>query len=249
MMQQEPQRRPKPMRFESTVLDAIDLTPAMRRLTLGGPQMAAWLARENPEAPAAWVKLFPPGREGRAYTIRGIHRGIGAIDIDFVLHGEPGADDGSVSSWAKYAQPGDGLQLAGPRDGGFQLLPDSGWLWLAADATALPAAQRILQSLPPALQVQALLVVHGDEEHQPLQCAARLQTEWRHELQAAQRLDAGDQVLARIFKLSGPGQVWAAGESDWVRGWRGFWLDDMGLARERVAVKGYWKIGERDHRG
>jgi NADPH-dependent ferric siderophore reductase len=39
-----------------------------------------------------------------------------------------------------------------------------------------------------------------------------------------------------------------AGEADWVKSWRGFWLDDRRLERGRVSARGYWKEGERGHR-
>jgi NADPH-dependent ferric siderophore reductase len=240
-------RRSPRSRVNAIVLQTLEITPRMRRLVLGGPDLAAWLESDGVREPAAWVKVFPLGRDGRAYTIRRVDDAAGTIDIDFVLHGESN-DSGSVSDWARIAKCGDQVGIAGPRNGGFVLLPDSKWVWLAADASALPAAQSIMEHLPHGIQAQALLVVHDDEERQLVRSPARLHLNWRHWRQRAHTLEEADLLLTRMGALEGAGQVWVAGEAEWVRSWRTFWLGHRNLDRQRMSSKGYWKIGARDHR-
>jgi len=240
-------RRSPRSRVNAIVLQTLEITPRMRRLVLGGPELAAWLSSAGVREPAAWVKVFPPGRDGRAYTIRRVHEAAGTVDIDFVLHGE-GKDSGSVSDWARIAKCGDQVGIAGPRSGGFFLLPDSKWVWLAADASALPAAQSIMENLPHGIQCQALLIVHDDEERQLVRSPARLDLQWRHWRQRAHTLEEADLLLTGIGELDGPGQAWIAGEAEWVKSWRTFWLEHRNLDRQRLSSKGYWKIGGRDHR-
>jgi NADPH-dependent ferric siderophore reductase len=155
------------------VLQALDVTPHMRRLALGGPEIAAWLATAGSNG-AAWVKVFCPERDPRAYTIRRVNMNAATQEIDFMLR-DSDAGSGSISEWARSARCGDLVGIAGPRCGAFSLLPESRWVWLAADATALPAAQTILASLPSRKQAHALLVVDACEDQQDMESAAPLQ--------------------------------------------------------------------------
>ncbi|WYX21845.1 siderophore-interacting protein [Achromobacter xylosoxidans] len=143
------------------VLRAREVARDMRRLTLGGPELSAWLARPGVDQPGAWVKVFPPGVPGRAYTLRGIDFEASSVEIDFVVHGDA---PGTVSEWARRARPGDAVSIAGPRDGGFSLLADTRWVWLGADASAWPAASRIIESLPGGIQVLGVRHPAGDDD-------------------------------------------------------------------------------------
>ena len=238
-----PRRQPQ---IVAQVVAARTVTPHMRRLTLGGPTLHTLLSTDGIDAPAAWVKIFPPGREGRAYTVRHVDRAAGTLDIDFVLHGDERHDDGSVSAWARQAAIGAGLGIAGPRHGGFALQADARWLWLAADASALPAIQRILETLPADLDVHVLALVGDARERQPLPTRARLQETWLYADAPGADIDA---LLADVFdrarRLGHDGQVWIAGESGLVRHWRSLWSP---LTPAQLSAKGYWKHGERDHR-
>ncbi|WP_047473750.1 siderophore-interacting protein, partial [Delftia sp. ZNC0008] len=71
-----------------TVLKVQSVTPRMRRITLGGEQIAAFSRAPAVDTPAAWVKLFLPTGEGRAYTLRSVDCQAGTLDIDLVLHGD-----------------------------------------------------------------------------------------------------------------------------------------------------------------
>ena len=241
-------RRSSRARVSAVVLSATNLSPLVRRLVLGGAELTDWLGSVETRAPAAWIKVFPPGREGRAYTIRRVDDEAATLTVDFVMHGQ-GPDCGSVADWARFAQPGDAIQIAGPRVGGFALMPDTNWVWIAADASALPAAQSILESLPAGLSAAALLAVEDEYEHQPVRSAARVLIQWRHGLQPPHALPADDSMLEHMAGLKAPGQVWIAGEVEWMKSWRRYWLDELGLDRLRLSGKGYWKQGERDYRG
>jgi NADPH-dependent ferric siderophore reductase len=63
----------------------------MRRITLGGPEVAMFLRVDGVDAPAAWVKVFLPTGESRTYTISGIDHQACTLDLDFVLHGADAA--------------------------------------------------------------------------------------------------------------------------------------------------------------
>lgn len=229
------------------VIRAQTITPHMRRLVLGGPELTAWLSTPGIVEPAAWVKVFPPGLPGRAYTLRSIDLEQSTLTLDFVLHGSA-VGHGTVSSWARQARPGDALHIAGPRSGGFALLPESTWLWIGADASALPAAMRIIEHLPKGFHVRAFLAVDGTRDRQTIVAAARLHVRWRTSAQQPESMAEGNKTMQDIGLLSGPGQVWIAGEARWVKRWRSYWIDAMRLEPSRISSKGYWKLGEIDYR-
>lgn len=122
------------------VIDVEHVTPQMRRVTLGGLDLAGFA----PVAPDQQCKLFfardggvpavpAPEADGdvirwygrylavpepdrpwmRSYTIRRHHPQRREIEIDFVLHG-PGGGDGPASRWAAQARPGQVVGMYGP---------------------------------------------------------------------------------------------------------------------------------------
>jgi NADPH-dependent ferric siderophore reductase len=238
-----------PTQAEAQVLSAANVTPRVRRLVLGGPGITRWLDNAATRTPAAWVKVTPAGRASRAYTIRHIDERDASLHLDFALHGA-GADSGTVSDWARLAQAGERVSIRGPRKADYRLLPDSKWLWLAADATALPAAQSILESLPAGIEVYAFFAVHDEAEHQPIHSAANAHVNWVYAPTPPK--DCGPDQLPATGGLPdprAPGQVVIAGEADWVKSWRAFWLNERRLENSRVNARAYWKRGSRGHRG
>ncbi|CUR72882.1 Iron import ATP-binding/permease protein IrtA [Achromobacter xylosoxidans] len=222
------------------VMHTADLGPHMRRLVVGGQELQEIFDDPVVSAPAAWVKLFPPGIPGRAYTISSVDFNARTLALDFVVHGDQPA---TVSTWARDVQAGATLEIAGPRDGGFSLLPDTRWIWLAADATALPAVQNIIESLPEGLSGRAVLKALAEAQPQPISSKSSLDVRWVDTAEAGGDMgEVGgdfDPALA---------QVWLAGESSWIKGWKAYWTGTVGLEPRRVAAKGYWKAGEIDYR-
>lgn len=233
-------------RLEARVLLCVRLTPGMRRITLGGADVAGFLATDGVDAPGTWVKVFLPSGEGRAYTVRRIDRAAATLDIDFVLHGE-GAHSGPAAAWAAQAQPGERIGFAGPRNGGFQLPADAQWVLLAGDATALPAIQSIAESLPPTMRLKTYVEVATEADVQEIRTQASVRTSWFTQRDGTPGLALQQQLMHRP-QPPGPGYVWMAGESSAMRTLRLHFAGDRGLSRERLGVKGYWKNGEADHR-
>jgi NADPH-dependent ferric siderophore reductase len=227
-----------------TVLHVETVTPHMRRIRLGGAEVAAFVQGEGVDAPGAWVKLFVPSGEGRAYTLRAVDREAGAVLIDLVLHGDQG--DGPASAWAAQARVGDQVSIAGPRSGGFAPPGDACWMLLAGDTTALPAMQSIAVALDASVQVQAYVEVDGVAEQQPIPTAAVWRTTWL--------LTGSDEPGRRLCRQllhhplpSEPGYIWVAGEAAAVRELK-LHFQERGIERRRLSAKGYWRIGSVDHR-
>src|SRR5712692_11826604 len=116
----------------------------------------------------------PPVR--RRYTIRHYDRDERRVDLDFVLHG-----DGPGMRWAQAVQPGDRIEVVGPR-GKISLVRDAAWHLFAGDATAVPGALAMLEALPGDVPAVAFLQVDGREERQSVDRDREHQITWHYEV-------------------------------------------------------------------
>lgn len=237
------------------VLRVIDLTPRMRRITLGGPELAGFISLgsddhvkllfpQNAEQQAALDTLvLGPGKDNgampamRDYTPRRYDLDIGELDIDFVLHG-----DGPASTWAEQAAPGQFLHIGGPR--GSMVVPhifDS--YLLIGDETALPAIARRLEELPAGRKVLAVIEIQNRAERQVLESAAQVEVIW------VERDGAGQDLISTVRQLQVPAgklYAWVATESKVSRQIRRVLLDEHQLNDEFVKAAGYWRLDGSD---
>lgn len=226
------------------VLRVTDLTPRMRRITLGGPELQGFISlgsddhvkllfAETPEQQQA-LEAGGLGRDGgvrptmREYTPRRIDLTINELDIDFVLHG-----DGPASTWAAQAAPGQELNIAGPRAS--MVVPDifDSYL-LIGDETAIPAIGRRLEELPAGRKVLAVIQIEDDQERQPLPSQAQLEVFW---------VKRGENLLALIESLPLPdGKLysWVALEKSLTRQVKALLLD-RGVADDALKAAAYWR--------
>ncbi len=237
------------------VLRVVDLTPRMRRITLGGPELAGFVSLgsddhvkllfpQNAEQQAALENLvLGAGKDNgpmpamRDYTPRRYDLERGELDIDFVLHG-----DGPASTWAEQASPGQYLHIGGPR--GSMIVPDifDSYL-LIGDETALPAIARRLDELPAGRQVLAVIEVANAAERQTLESAAQVEVIWVER-------DSGQQdLISTVRQLqipTGKLYAWVATESKVSRQIRRVLLDEHALNEEFVKAAGYWRLDGSD---
>ena len=232
------------------VLRVVDLTPRMRRITVGGAQLAGFISLgsddhvklffpqtaeelatlENLELSAGMKsKTMPPMRD---YTPRRYDLDTLELDIDFVLHG-----DGPAATWAAQARPGQWLYIGGPR--GSMVVPDmfDSYL-LIGDETALPAIARRLKELPANRRALVVVEVENAAEEQTLNSAASVDVIWVHR-------DGSNNLLEIVQGLSIPqGKLyaWVATETALSRKVRRVLLDTHGLNEEFVKAAGYWRL-------
>jgi NADPH-dependent ferric siderophore reductase len=229
------------------VLRVVDITPRMRRITLGGEQLAGFaslgsddhiklLFAQNAaeqaalESPTFSVKGEGPQPAMRDYTPRRVDLSSGELDIDFVLHG-----DGPASTWAEQAKPGQHLHIAGPR--GSMIVPDifDSYL-LVGDETALPAIARRLEELPAGRKVLAVIEIADEHEQQALDSAADVEVIWV--------VRGRDDLLGAVRELQVPQgslYAWVATETKLSRQVRRVLLDEHTLNDEFVKAVGYWR--------
>ncbi|MFB7476783.1 siderophore-interacting protein [Kitasatospora sp. NPDC056184] len=231
-------RRPRPT-YDVRVTAVTPLTPSLVRLTFAGPTLDTLVI----EHPTQWVKLDLPEGHSRAYTIRHHRPAEREVDIDVVLHG-----NGPLSRWAEIARPGDAARLAGPR-GRRPAFDGAAHVLLAADESALPAALTILDDLPPTVPVSLFVeVADATGSALPLPERTGLTVHW---LPRHSGLPKGRTLSDTLLTTDLPPgtAAWLAGEAHAVATVRRHLLTDWALPREHVHSKGYWKLGEADHKG
>ncbi|UQS17789.1 siderophore-interacting protein [Pseudomonas sp. HS6] len=232
------------------VLRVVDLTPRMRRITLGGPELAGFISLgtddhvkllfpQNAEQAAALETLVlgagksdVPMPEMRDYTPRRYDLDKLELEIDFVLHG-----DGPASTWAEQVKPGQFLHIGGPR--GSMIVPDifDSYL-LIGDETALPAIARRLEGLAANRKALVVIEVENGKEQQALESAAQVNVIW------VLREGGKDNLLATIKQLQVPKgnlYAWVATETKVSRQIRRVLLDEHGLDEQFVKAVGYWR--------
>jgi NADPH-dependent ferric siderophore reductase len=237
------------------VLRVVDLTPRMRRITLGGPELAGFtslgtddhvklLFPQNAAEHAALETLvLGSGKDNgpmpamRDYTPRRYDQDTLELDIDFVLHG-----DGPAATWAEQAKPGQFLHIAGPR--GSMIVPDifDSYL-LIGDETALPAIARRLEGLAANRRALVIVEVENGAEQQRLESAAQINVIW------VLREGGKNNLLTTVKQLQVPSgnlYAWVATETKVSRQIRRMLLDEHGLNEQFVKAVGYWRLDQSD---
>lgn len=237
------------------VVRAQTLTPRMRRVRLAGPSLAG----SADCGPDQQVRLFlPRGAQWqpvpsivgadeigwyhaylamsdedrpwmRAFTVRRIDPVAGWLEVDVVLHDQPGPG----SHWALQARPGQRLQLYGPDPSGSRRADDaSPPQLLVGDHCALPAVAATLERLGPGERATVLLGVPPGEQI-ALPSRADVDLTWV----------GPDELLGalRAAVLPPRGTAWLAGEAGTVRAMRRHLLTERGFERAGVHFAGYWR--------
>ncbi|WP_017538849.1 siderophore-interacting protein [Nocardiopsis halophila] len=208
------------------------------RLFLPGPTGALNLPRSS----AGWWKEVQAMDEAdrprvRNYTVRRIDRGLGEIDVDFVLHMD---NAGPAAAWAAQVRPGDEIGVLSDRAG---YAPPAGArsLLLVADETAQPALAAVIESLP--ADVRALAVLEYKPGTAP-ELPARPGVECVH-LHPSPGAAPGEAALAHLEPrdLGALDYAWISGESTLATSVRRHLVTGRGMDKERVFFCGYWKQG------
>lgn len=160
--------------------------------------------------------------------------GQGAIDLDILLHVDPGP----AAAWGSQAKAGDRLVIVGPR--GSKGAPQkAGRLVLVVDPTALPSATRWLADVPASTRVEVIADVEGD--------LAWVEAYLRHESGRADfALSSAGADLADAVREAGVDAstfLFAAGEASRLLPLRRHLRTELALPREQFALSGYWKSG------
>ncbi|MEU6312987.1 siderophore-interacting protein [Streptomyces sp. NPDC047014] len=253
---------------ELTVLRVTDVTPGMRRLTLGGPQLGAFrkdgldLPELSSEGFDDHVKFFfaeegadapvLPGQNvssldwpadarplTKDYTPVRYDPAAGEIDFDFVNHA-----GGVASSWAQSAEPGDVTWIAGPKMS-HRHPEGADWLLVIGDETALPAIGRWLAEMPEGTRARVFIEVGEESHRQELPTRADAEITWLvRDGAPAGTTDLLESAVRAMEWLPGTVFAWAAGESVTLKGIRRHLAVDRAVPREQTHITGYWRRTE-----
>ncbi|MFE9014842.1 siderophore-interacting protein [Streptomyces cyaneofuscatus] len=244
-----------------TVRSVHQVTPKMRRVVLGGEELAAF-TRDGTSHPAFaapgfddHIKLIlaadgdvraalpaqlPHGIEWtpaehrltRDYTPRRVDAQAGELHLDFVVHG-----DGPAEAWSAAAREGDELWFVGPKSS-LRLPERLDWIQLVGDETALPAIGRFLDERPLDAPAHVLVTVSDESARQELALREGDTVTWV----VAEPGDAAalEAAVRALPVEAGEGYVWAAAESRALLPVRRYLQRERKLPKDRLNVTGYW---------
>ncbi|WP_051703932.1 siderophore-interacting protein [Glycomyces sp. NRRL B-16210] len=238
-----------------------DLNPRTRRVTLVGEQLGAF-ERDGISLPAFVSEAFDDHvklifaadgdlasvlpiqledgiewprattRLARDYTPTRFDPVARELDLEFVLHG-----DGPASTWAAGAKPGDDLWFAGPKSSTV-VPPDTDWVLLAGDETALPAIERYLNDRPLDAPVRIVAAVPDAAARRELPTAPGDTVTWTEA--APGDPDALAAAVRAIEVPPGRPYAWAAAESRSLLPLRRYLARELEVPKSHTSITGYW---------
>jgi NADPH-dependent ferric siderophore reductase len=239
----------KPIPRVLEVKGITDITPNMRRITLGGEGISDFPTDQE----SAYIKLMFPQNEGRkpimrTYTI--VQQRDNEIDVDFVLHGLNHQDtEGLASHWAKTTAIGDKLLIGGP-GAKKPINNQADWFLLVGDMTALPAITVNLAQLPNDAVGYAVIEVISEADIQSIKKPQNIEIHWViNPATSVSHYPLLDQVKALTW-LEGEAAVWTACEFNSMRALRQYFKQERGVAKTHLYISSYWKLdnSEDEHK-
>lgn len=193
------------------------------------------------------IKLFLAGErsEGqrppmRDYTPRAFDPEQGSFVIDFALHDDPGP----ATAWAIAAQPGDRVEIGGPR-GSVVISGLYSDYWLIGDEAAIPSIMRRMSEWLER-RIHALIAVADETEQVPIPASASHRIRWVHRKASdAANSAALTSALGDWFQPGPDAFVWIAAEAGVTKNLREAILA-TGHPVTQMKASGYWTSGMAD---
>jgi NADPH-dependent ferric siderophore reductase len=233
-------RLPGTARYLLRVEAADALTPAMRRLRLGAPELAELDYQPGQDLMVAVPVPDQPGTTfRRRYTIRRLERDAAAVELYVVLHG-----DGPGVRWARTAAPGDEVEAIGPR-GKITLDPAATTHLFCADESALAATAALMEAVPRGRRAVVLAEVDGAGDRPAFDPsgAGELDLHWFHRDGTAPGTSSLlVDALDRLAPAPAGVHAYVAGELAQVAAARRT-LTAHGYEPGQLSVKPYWRRG------
>lgn len=216
------------------VVESEQISPTYQRVTLRGDCLAAY----EQVCPADGFKIVLGTREDsaiRGFTVRNFDQATQTLQFDVHLH-----SDGVATAWVQNAKMNTRLRFLGFRRD-FAIGDNVEEHVLIADASAIPAAATIVESIPAHHRVTVLA-------ESPTRADLALLGEWPH--MALQAIigepSSGPSsplvAAARALTVNPGAEYWVSAESATVRAIRRHLLDSD-VPRERLHATAYWIAG------
>ncbi|MYM57515.1 siderophore-interacting protein [Thalassovita mangrovi] len=218
------------------------------RLELQGDDLARFaegalhfrlLRQRHADRPAVWPRRGEGGKPlwpdndaqlvHRVYTGRQVDADRNRITVDIYRHA-----GGPTSDWALSNPVGERIGLIGPVGGG---IPPGGWMLLAGDETAQPAILRMLETLPPETEGEALILAGAPGREGEVVNRTGIRLRWLYR-------DRGDDLSAAVRAVALPERddsyLWFAASKSEARDIREYFRTSLGEDRSRCRASGYW---------
>lgn len=229
---------PDEPRFRARVTDVTTLSPSLRRVRFGGPELARFETSTDPDE-RVLIEFGEGGPGGaalhRSYTVRAWDPARRTVDVDFATHA-----GGAAARWARAAAPGDPVRLSSPK-GWFAPPPGARRVVLLADLTALPAAARIVESLPARTAVRVVAEIPEPGDEQVWAGPAAVTVTWLTGSGNGRSPSALPDALTALPDLADVDYLWSGGETGASRRIRAHLRRELGWSPDRYHVMGYWQ--------
>ncbi|MGC4192111.1 MAG: siderophore-interacting protein [Thermomicrobiales bacterium] len=189
-----------------------------------------------------------PPSQIRALTIRRFDPSAAELDIEIALHeaGTPWDEerDGILTAWARQAEPGRRVTMAGPYVS--RMVPDDlAHYLLIGDEAALPAIGRHVESLPQGAVVTVVAEVTDAADEQVWTSAATVDYRWFHHGVAAR--GEADRLVEAVQALPDqPPETYAfvGAEVAVAKELRRLLTRERGIEKGLLDATGYWRRRE-----
>lgn len=246
-------RKAPPAFEEVTVVDRVERSPRMLRMSLEGDVFGR-VAVDQPAMSVRFVVAWPgdelelpewngnelllaDGRRPALRTFTPLRHDAERrrLDLEIVRH-----DGGAVSGWAETAEQGSVAAFSGP-GAGYDFPEDADRLLVFGDETAMPAIGQLIEMAPDHLALDVHVETVTPEAQLDLGPRDVDDVTWYDTPDGAQ---PGGALADRVETLTGlpdGAHVWAAGEASAVQRIRNHLFKTLGVERARGTVRGYWK--------
>lgn len=221
--------------YQVTIASAANRGNSLRQIVFTGPDLASFTYQPGQDIMVPLID-GPDKITTRRYSVRSFDAAGPTLTLEIVLH-----SGGLGMNWAKSLQPGDSLEIAGPR-GKIFLRESADWHLFLADESGITNSLAMLESTPAGSPSQAVLLVESPAEVADWNTGDPRIT-WVYR-QGAAPTDASP-LLAALDRLSlpeGDGHVYVAGEVSLVNAVRKA-LIEKGYAEDSYSTKAYWRVG------
>jgi ATP-binding cassette subfamily B protein IrtA len=225
----------------AVVASIEDFTPWYRRIVFTAPD----LTRTLDVFPTLWLRLWvphPAKADGflvqRGYTFVRVDAEAQTFSLDFVLHDVAGP----AGDWAKTATVGTAVEVA-LTPARIDIPDGTTTLVLAGDATALPAINTWLESVPAEIETRVFLE-EGHDDRAALPRVERERGTWEWVAREGDRGAALDRAIRSSLAPADGIYGWGAGEKTLVKNVRGAFREHLGLDRGHHFTQFYWIEGK-----
>lgn len=224
-----------------TATEVEQLRPRIRRVRLGGPEIAALDIKPGQHIRVKVQAQNSMSRDMlRTYTVAEINSAAQWLELWIY---QPDDQSTPGMDWSRRVAPGDPVDFLGPL-GRFLAQPDAPYHLVVGEETAQVAFASILAAVPRSAAVRGVIEVATIDERLDIPRSEELDWAYRGANSAA----GSTSLLEAVHRLElpdDPGIAYIAGEAKTVAAVRTHLVNDRGWPRRSVLTKPFWTPGRK----